>query len=415
MNPETTPKPRVLPILFATLLIDMIGFGMVIPIIPVLFTDPTSPSFLLHGYSQGMQFFLAGVLTALWGVTQFIAAPIAGELSDVFGRKRLLLGGVGVLALSQVLFGVGVEMGSLALLFVSRAIAGVAAGNAAIAQATIADVTSPKDRAKSFGLIGAAFGLGFILGPLLAGWIAGFTADPAMPFWVAGAMGLGNMVFVAMFLPETNVRKPSSGRFTLWKGARNIVAAVEDAQTRPLYLTSFLYLLGFGFMPPFYGVFLVNRHGFSETEVGMAFAAVGACVVFSQLVLLRFLTKRFSERAILRVSMLVVAASFAVVSFLPSATLVMAAIPFTAMPQGLTMANMTALISRSVGSDKQGVALGINGSLLALGNALAPLIGGAGSAVSDIHTPFVLGAISIAAAWLVLFLVAVRRMPVTAT
>ena len=151
MNPETTPKPRVLPILFATLLIDMIGFGMVIPIIPVLFTDPTSPSFLLHGYSQGMQFFLAGVLTALWGVTQFIAAPIAGELSDVFGRKRLLLGGVGVLALSQVLFGVGVEMGSLALLFVSRAIAGVAAGNAAIAQATIADVTSPKDRAKSFG------------------------------------------------------------------------------------------------------------------------------------------------------------------------------------------------------------------------------------------------------------------------
>ena len=80
MNPETTPKPRVLPILFAPLLIDMIGFGMVIPIIPVLFTDPTSPSFLLHGYSQGMQFFLAGVLTALWGVTQFIAAPIAAIL-----------------------------------------------------------------------------------------------------------------------------------------------------------------------------------------------------------------------------------------------------------------------------------------------------------------------------------------------
>lgn len=405
------PQPRVLPILFATLLLDMIGFGIVFPIIPVLFTDPSSPSFLLTGYSKGAQFLLAGVVTALWGITQFIAAPIAGELSDRFGRKRLLMAGVGVLGLSQVLFGVGIEIGSIGLLLVARAIAGIAAGNAAIAQATIADVTAPKDRAKSFGLIGAAFGIGFILGPLLAGWLAAVSDDPAMPMWVAGLLGLVNLVFVAVFLPETNTKRSGAAhmRFNIWKGARNIALAARDADMRPLYVASFLYLFGFGFLPPFYGVFLVNQWGFNEAQVGMAFAAVGACVSFAQLVVLRWLTRRYNERQILRISLAMVALSMLTFSFMPTVALVLAMIPLTSIPQGLSMANMAALISRAAPSDRQGVAMGINGSLMALGSALAPAIGGAASAVANIHMPFVLGGICIGAAWVVLFLVAIPR------
>jgi len=162
---------RVLFVLFGTLLIDMIGFGMVFPIIPILFTDSSSPSFLLGGYSPSVQFFLAGAITALWGLMQFIAAPLLGELSDAYGRKKLLLFGVGTLAVSQTLFGLGIGMASVALLFVARALAGIAAGNLGIAQASIADVSEPKDRAKNFGLIGAAVGMGLILGPLLSGWL----------------------------------------------------------------------------------------------------------------------------------------------------------------------------------------------------------------------------------------------------
>lgn len=405
------PQPRVLPILFGTLLLDMIGFGIVFPIIPVLFTDPSSPSFLLAGYSKGAQFLLAGAVTALWGVTQFIAAPIAGELSDRFGRKRLLMAGVGVLGLSQVLFGVGIEMGSIGLLLVARAIAGIAAGNAAIAQATIADVTAPKDRAKSFGLIGAAFGIGFVLGPLLAGWLATVSDDPAMPMWVAGMLGAVNLMFVAVFLPETNSKRGAATkvRFNLWKGARNIALAVRDAEMRPLYIASFLYLFGFGFLPPFYGVFLVNQWGFNEGQVGMAFAAVGACVSFAQLVVLRWLTRCYNERQILRVSLAMVALSMVTFSFMPTAALVLAMIPLTSIPQGLSMANMASLISRAAPSDRQGVAMGINGSLMALGSALAPAIGGAASAAANIHMPFVLGGVCIAAAWVVLFLVAIPR------
>src|SRR3569832_126748 len=111
-------QKRVLPVLFFTLLLDMIGTGMVIPIIPILFTDPTSPSFLLMGYSVSSQYLIAGIITGLFGLKQFIASPILGELSDVYGRKRLLTLGVATLAIAQKLFGVGISVDSLALFFV---------------------------------------------------------------------------------------------------------------------------------------------------------------------------------------------------------------------------------------------------------------------------------------------------------
>src|ERR1041385_6268387 len=107
---------KVLPILFATLLLDMIGTGMVFPIIPIIFTDPTSPSFLLQGFSQAGQYFIAGLVTALFGIMQFLAAPLLGELSDVYGRKRLLSLGVGILAFSQILFGFGIEIKAVILI-----------------------------------------------------------------------------------------------------------------------------------------------------------------------------------------------------------------------------------------------------------------------------------------------------------
>jgi len=223
-------------------------------------------------------------------------------------------------------------------------------------------------------------------------------------------LGAVNVVFVAVFLPETNKRGAvTHARFNVWKGARNIALAARDVEMRPLYIASFLYLFGFGFLPPFYGVFLVNQWGFNEAQVGMAFAAVGVCVSFAQLVVLRMLTRRYNERQILRVSLALVAISMVTFSFMPSVALVIAMIPFTSIPQGLSMANMAALISRAAPADRQGVAMGINGSLMALGSALAPAIGGAASAAANIHMPFVLGGICIGAAWVVLFLVAIPR------
>ena len=261
---EITRQRRVPLILFGTLLIDMIGFGMVFPIIPILFTDSSSSSFLLGGYSPRVQFFMAGAITALWGLMQFIAAPILGELSDAYGRKKLLLFGVVILALSQSLFGFGIGIASIGLLLFARALAGVAAGNLGIAQAAIADVTEPKDRAKNFGLIGAAVGVGLILGPLLSGWLVHASHNPALPFFVAGALGILNALFVAFFLPETNNQPKATHTFTLTKGVHNIRLAMADRETRRIYLTSFLYLFGCRCSPPFSASSWFMSSGFPE-------------------------------------------------------------------------------------------------------------------------------------------------------
>ena len=397
-------QKRILPIVFGTLVLDMIGTGMIIPIIPILFTDPSSHSFLLHGYSESARFMIAGLITALFGLMQFLAAPLLGELSDAYGRKRLLMIGVGVLAFSQALFGLGIALASLSVILIARTIAGLAGANFAIAQATIADVTAPEDRAKNFGLIGAAFGTGFILGPVLGGWIASATGDAAAPFWCAAALGIVNLLFVALMLPETRrVGKEIRRRFTLLRGFHNIRDAVRDVDARSIYLASFLHMAGFSFLVSFIGVFLVVRLGFSEAGVGTFFGAVGAWVVVTQLLILRVVTRLYSERRIVRITLPILSLSMCAYAFVPSASLVYLLIPLIAIPQGLTIANMQALVSKSVSGEKQGAALGINSSLIALSQGTVPLIAGTISGIAGVQAPFLIGAAIIAGAWMTLF------------
>ncbi len=396
-------QKKTLAILFVTLLIDMIGIGMIIPILPIIFTDPTSPSFLLAGYTTGEQYLIAGFLTAIFGLMQFLGAPLLGELSDVYGRKKLLTLGVGVLALSQLLFGFGIEIGSLALLFFSRAIAGLAGANFSIAQACIADITDPKDRAKNFGLIGAAFGIGFILGPTLGGALAHLFDNAAAPFWVASALGVVNVLSVSLFLPETNHHREDTHRFHWLKGIQNILTACRDLDARPVYLSSFLYASGFTFFTSFVGIMLVARFGLDESAIGTFFGVVGIWIVVTQLFILRFLTKHYNEKAILRVSLLVLAGTLALYPFVPSVFLLYALTPLLAIPNGLSMANMGALVSKSVSPKKQGAALGINGSLMALSGGTVPLLAGAISGPLGIQAPFFVGAFLVATAWFTLF------------
>ncbi len=381
-------------------MLDMIGIGMIIPIIPILLTDSSSPEFLLQGYSISEQYLVSGALTALFGIMLFFAAPLLGELSDVYGRKRLLTLGVGVLAFSQFLFGFGIEIGSLTLLFVSRAIAGLAGANFSIAQASIADISEPHERAKNFGLIGAAFGIGFILGPVLGGFIATAAHSASAPFWFSGMIGMINVLLVTFFLPET--RKVSAivrQRFHLFKGISNIRAAFRDHDARPVYFANFLFISGFAFFTSFIGILLVNRFGQSESQIGTFFGFVGIWIVITQGFILRVLSKRYSERSILRVTLIFLAVTIACYPFVPSVFWLFALVPFLSIPNGLSMANMTALISKSVSPDKQGAALGINGSLGALSQGCVPLLAGFGSGFLGLSTPFVFGGFLVFLAW----------------
>ncbi len=395
-------KKPVLPIIFVTILLDMIGIGMLIPLIPILFTDTTSPEFLLTGYSQTAQYIMAGLITSVFGLMQFIAAPLLGELSDTYGRKKLLTIGVGILALSQLLFGFGLETGSLLILFISRIIAGIAAGNFSIAQAAIADVTLPQFRARNFGLIGTAAGIGFIVGPVLGGWLAGLF-DVAAPFWCATALGILNLLLLTLFFPETHKPKKMVRNFHIWKGIHNIQAAWRDKDARPVYLASFFHMAGFSFFISFIGVLLVNRFGLSESAIGTFFGAVGFWIIITQAFILRIVTKKYSERQILRITMLLVAFAITLYPFVPTVLWVYCIIPLLAIPNGLTMANIMALVSKSVSADRQGAALGINGSLMALAQGGIPLIAGVSSGFLGLSAPFLAGGCLIAYAWSILF------------
>ncbi|HVV15057.1 MAG TPA: MFS transporter [Candidatus Paceibacterota bacterium] len=402
-------QKKVLIVLFSTLLLDMIGVGMLVPILPVLFTDPTSPSFILHGYSVEAQYFMAGLLTALFGLMQFIASPILGELSDAYGRKKLLTLGVAVLAVSQLIFGFGIEIASLWLLLVSRMVAGLAGANFSIAQAAIADVSAPNERAKNFGLIGAAFGIGFILGPLLGGFIAETTHNAAAPFWFAGILGIINVLFISLMLPETHKTMSGAHHFHWLKGIHNIRDAFRDRDARPVYLTNFLYMSGFSFFVSFIGVLLVAKFHFSEASIGTFFGVVGAWMVVTQLFLLRLVAGKYSERAILRYTILLVGGAIALYPFMPSAFWLYVLLPILAVPQGLSFANLGALVSKSVSPEKQGAALGINGSLMALSQGVIPVFGGGVIALVGLNSSFIFGALLIGASWAVLFLG--RRRP----
>jgi len=394
---------KYLPVLFLTLLIDMIGIGMLLPIIPIIFTDPSSPHFLLQGYSEKGQYIFAGLVTAIFGLMQFITAPILGELSDVFGRKRLLTIGVGVLAFSHILFGLGIEIASVWLIVLSRAVAGIAGANFSIAQASIADVTLPSERAKNFGLIGAAFGLGFIIGPVLGGWIVSSTGSPSAPFWLAGMLGIVNILSISLFLSETHTKRSERKKFTLFKGIRNIQSAFEDKDAKLLYGANFLYASGFTFFTSFVSILLVQRFHFSESTIGTFFGLLGMWIVITQGFILRILTKKYNEKTILRVSLLSLMIGLACYAFVPSIPLLYLLMPIVAISNGLSMANMVALISKGISPEKQGAALGINGSLMALSQGLIPLLAGLGAGIGGIKWPFIAGSLCVFCAWCILF------------
>lgn len=396
MSKET----KALSILFFTLVLDMIGVGMILPIIPILFTDASSTSFLLHGYSAAGQFFVAGLITSLFGFMQFFAAPILGHFSDVYGRKRILILCVGILALSQILFGIGISVGSLSLLLFSRLVAGISAANFSIVQAAIADITPPEGRARNFGLIGAAFGIGAILGPVFGGFVS-HSFGAASPFWFAGALGMLNALFLLLQFSETRIEDGAAQKNIIWsQGLRNIYVAATHPTLRVFFIAQFLFLAGFTFYTSFIGVFAVDRFQFSEKEVGILFAVGGLGIIVTQGVLLRVLTRYYNPRTLLLFALPLYALILSVHPFILGTTILFLATLVLTIPQGIARANMMSLLSSSAASEKQGVTMGIGGSLMALAQGVVPLCAGVFAGGVSISVPFLFGALLVLCSWI---------------
>jgi len=391
---------RALPVLFFTIFLDMVGVGILIPVIPVLLADPSSPHYLLPvGTPVSTGYLLLGAMIALYSLGQFLASPIIGQLSDKFGRKKLLMVSIAGTVIGHACFAIGVLTKSLPLLLFIRLLTGATTGNIVVAQAAIADLTTPEHRVKNFGLIGAAFGLGFIVGPFLGGKLADasivswFTA--ATPFWFAATLSLCNLFFVWFMFRETNQHMKTASHLEWGRALRNIANAFNADKLRPLFLTNFLFQIGFAFYMTFSNVFLFYRFGFTEGSIGNYFAYVGIWIVFTQMVVTRLMSKRFTEVVILRNSLIMVGLLLLAIFLSPDSSWLYFIIPFYAMAVGLSQANLTGLLSRSAGPAMQGEVLGINSSLAALGTTLPPLLAGPIAALYDPSIPLLVAAMVI--------------------
>lgn len=402
---------KVLPIVLFTVFIDLLGVGILIPVIPQLLANPASKFYLLPaGWSYKDGLILLGFLTAIFPFMQFIATPLLGQLSDRYGRKRILAISLAGTAASYALFAVGIILKNIPLLFISRAFDGITGGNLAVAQAAVADVTTPERRTRNFGLIGGIFGLGFVMGPYIGGKLAtgGVTAlhigafklvtpswfSAATPFWFAAILSSINVLLVLTIFPETLAKVQSKLTLKWNQSLHNIGKAVSLPGLRTVFVMSFLFWAGFTFFTTFFSVFMIQKLHFSANNIGDYFAYIGIWMAFTQGAITPLLAKRFANHQIIRVS--VVALSLALlVLFIPkNTTELLLLTPPIMIFVGLTMANTTALISRTASAQIQGEVLGISASVQALAQSIPAALTGYLGGISR-NVPIIAASITI--------------------
>jgi len=386
----------------------MLGVGILIPVFPLLVMPHSPDSILPIGWTVQQGFILLGWLSATYPLAQFFAAPVLGQLADRFGRKKILAFSISGTVLGYLLFAVGVATRNIPLLFASRMLDGITGGNISVAQAGIADISTPKNRARNFGFVGMAFGLGFILGP----YIGGKLADPTIvswfsaqtPFYFTALISVINVLLVIAFLPET-LKIAKKARIDISKPFKNIITAFSRPGIRSVMPASFLFTAGFTFFTTFFAVVLAQKFGFKQGNTGDFFAYIGLCIAIVQGGLTSIVSKKFKDYQVLRVSMFISAISLLGYFIIPDgATSWLFLIPpFMAIGNGFTSAFNTALISRISPKEVQGESLGLNVSVMALAQAIPAVIAGYVATISSVM-PILVGSITITLAGIVFWL-----------
>ena len=354
------PRRAAFIFVFITVLLDMLALGIVVPVLPKLVVD-----FLAGDTARAAEVY--GIFGTAWALMQFLVSPLHGALSDRFGRRPLIL-------ISN--FGLGLDYILMALspnlwwLFAGRVISGISAASIATSYAYVADVTEPQRRSARFGLLGVAFGAGFVLGPALGG-LAG-NLDPRLPFWIAAVLSLANALYGFLVLPESLPKERRAG--FAWRRANPLGAlALLRSQPQLLGLASvnFLSNLAHASLPNIGVLYMMYRYGFDERAVGFTMAAVGVCSMVVQGALIGPVVGRLGERAALIIGLVFGIAGFAVFGLAATGLGFLAGIPLLAL-WGFASPSALGLMSRQVDATEQGRLQGANASIMGIANLLGP-------------------------------------------
>ena len=372
---ETSTNKRALGVIFLTVVLDLLGFGIVIPLL----------SFYAEGY--GASTLQVTLLMACYSAAQFIFAPLWGTLSDRYGRRPILLMSIAMTAVMLAGFA-GSE--SLVLLFVFRTMHGVFAANISTAQAYVADVTSDADRAKGMGMIGAAFGLGFTLGPVIGGLFAETELGLSLPIWIAAGLSALNFFLALAFIKEPERVRPRERKRTLSPAA--FLAVMKHPKVGAYIVLGFAMTVAFSMMESTFALFQEHRHDMSAREVGYVLGVIGVVGIVIQGGLIGRLTKRFGEGALIRIGIPGLAVALLALAYATPWAPLFAVAFFLALFQSLAQPSLNSLLSRQTPAEDQGFVLGTNQSLSALARAVSPAIAGVVyTSVSD-RAPFWLSA-----------------------
>ncbi|HEY2628112.1 MAG TPA: TCR/Tet family MFS transporter [Usitatibacter sp.] len=355
-------RRAALAFIFVTVVMDVLALGIVIPVLPKLVVQ-------FEGGDTARAADVFGIFMTTWGLMQFFAMPIVGALSDRFGRRPVIL---------ISCFGMGCDYflmawaPTLEWLFLGRVISGITASGISTAFAYIADVAPPEKRAQSFGIVGAAFGLGFVLGPAFGGILG--QVDPRLPFWVAGFMALLAAAYGYFVLPES---LPPERRSSFeWKKA-NPLGSLEllrsHRELSGLAVSNFLMSLAHVVLPSVTVLYMSYRYGWDALTVGLVLAGVGVCSMIVQGLLIKPVVSRLGERIALALGLTFGMLGFIVYGLAPTGLIFLAGVPLLAL-WGFGGPSLQSLMTRHVSGSEQGKLQGANASLTAIAGVVGPSI-----------------------------------------
>ncbi|MCF6445597.1 TCR/Tet family MFS transporter [Nereida sp. MMG025] len=356
-------NPR-LPFVFIliTLTLDAMGIGLILPVMPDLIRE-------IDGGTLGTAAVWGGVLATSFAVMQFLFGPILGGLSDRFGRRPVLLVSLLIMAIDYVVMALA---GSIWLLLAARIVGGITAATQSTAAAFIADISPPEKKSANFGLIGAAFGVGFVLGPAIGGLLAEFGTRA--PFYAAAALAFANLLLGFFVLPETvtdKIRRPFE-----WRRANPLGALLQISKLKgvsALLLLFFLYEFAFIVYPAIWAFFTQERFGWEPSMVGLSLASFGISMVIVQGFLIRIVLPRFGEVKTILYGFTFNFFAFIVLTLVDNGWIVLAFTPITAFGAVVTPA-LQGLMSKAAGDDQQGELQGVIASAKSIAMIFAPLV-----------------------------------------
>ncbi|MBA2728547.1 MAG: MFS transporter [Parachlamydiaceae bacterium] len=383
--------------------IDVMGIGLVYPMFSsMLFQGDCL--LLPPESSDAFRGTCLGILLAMMPITQFFSAPILGLLSDQKGRKKILIPSLAIGVIGYLIAVLAVNLESFSLLLLSRVAVGISAGTAAVVQAAIADISTPEEKTKNFGILNMACGLGFTAGPFIGGILSGvslgFLSGYSLPFALAGFVVLLNLIMVVFLFQDTYLPK-SGGKIGLGLGMLNIRKAIQIPGLKLLFFSVFLACVGWSFYWEFIPVTWISTYHFDTSTVGNFYAYGAAFYALSCGVLIRPIVNRFPDKYVLCAALLICSTSIALLMFHSNPVWLWFYIPLQQFGIALFWPTAATVVSNSVSEDVQGEIMGVLQSVDSLAFAISPLIAGPLLGIT-ITMPIIIGSTAMFAAVVVL-------------